>query len=351
MELHCHSGFSFLDGASHPEELILRAEELGYRALALTDHNGLYGSMEFAQRARAHGIQPVTGAEVTVAGCFPGRDDPVAPRTGAPELEDPFRSGHHLTLLAESPEGYANLCRLLTEAHMEAPERGRPRLDLASLLARTEGLVCLTGCRRSPLLDALGSSVADGEAFAGRLLDAFGPGGLFVELQHNRARGDARRTKSLARLADRLGIPVVATGNVHYHRRSRHRLQDVLVAVRNRATLDGSHEARRPNACHHLASPAEVARRFRSRPDALRATLAIAERCASFDLTEDLGYTFPDFEGSGNGKSALQILAETCRSRLEERYPGPGVGSAPGGRRKTREKRAEAERRLREELA
>ncbi|MFP3947374.1 MAG: PHP domain-containing protein, partial [Longimicrobiales bacterium] len=104
VELHCHSGYSFLDGASHPEELVLQARALGYPALALTDHDGLYGSMEFARFARSEGIQPVTGAEVTVD------------------------SGFHLTLLAETPAGYANLCRLLTRAHMDAPERGEPRL-------------------------------------------------------------------------------------------------------------------------------------------------------------------------------------------------------------------------------
>ncbi|HSG07181.1 MAG TPA: PHP domain-containing protein, partial [Longimicrobiales bacterium] len=126
VELHCHSGFSFLDGASHPEELVLRAAELGYPALALTDHNGLYGSMEFAHAARRSGIQPVTGAEVTLRDCFPGQDEPAG--------------GYHVTLLAETPVGYANLCRLLTEAHMESP-REDPRLPLASLLARSAGII------------------------------------------------------------------------------------------------------------------------------------------------------------------------------------------------------------------
>ena len=103
IELHCHSGFSFLDGASHPEELVMRAVELGYPALALTDHDGLYGAMEFAHAARNAGIQPITGAEVTLRDCFPGVEEPEA--------------GHHVTLLAETPTGYANLCRLLTESH------------------------------------------------------------------------------------------------------------------------------------------------------------------------------------------------------------------------------------------
>ncbi|MBW3534731.1 MAG: DNA polymerase III subunit alpha [Gemmatimonadetes bacterium] len=227
----------------------------------------------------------------------------------------------HVTLLAETPAGYANLCRLLTKAHMESP-REDPRLPLDALLdpARTEGLVLLTGCRRSPLAAALDSSVADGEALARRLVEAFGPDHVFVELQDNHVKGDAPRNRALGSLADRLGLPVVATGNVHYHRRERYRLQDVLVSIRNRTTLDGSHGLRRPNSLFHLASAEEMARRFSGREDALHATMRIAERCTAFDLTQDLGYAFPDFEGSDRG-GALETLAAVCLAELARRYP------------------------------
>jgi len=304
VELHCHSGYSFLDGASHPEELVLRAVELGYPALALTDHDGLYGSMEFARAAKEAGIQPITGAEVTLRECFTGVGEPEA--------------GHHVTLLAENPTGYANLCRLLTEAHMGS-ERTDPRLPLESLLELPEGLILLTGCRRSPVAAALDSSVADAEALTRRLVEAFGPGSVFVELQDNAVQGDAARNKALGRLAGRLGLGVVATGNVHYHRPERHRLQDVLVSIGHRMTLDGSHGARRANGLFHLFGPWEVRHRFESRPEALTNTLLIAERCAAFDLTEDLGYEFPDFEGSGRG-GALETLAAVCLARIAELY-------------------------------
>ncbi|HAD74218.1 MAG TPA: hypothetical protein DCG16_00425, partial [Gemmatimonadetes bacterium] len=119
IELHCHSGFSFLDGASHPEELVFQALELGYPAMALTDHNGLYGSMEFAQAARAEGLQPITGAEVTVALDIAGIPEGLDGLSGG-SLDDPdgdpLARGCHMTLLAETPTGYANLCRLLSEA-------------------------------------------------------------------------------------------------------------------------------------------------------------------------------------------------------------------------------------------
>jgi error-prone DNA polymerase len=304
VELHAHSGFSFLDGASHPEELVLRAVELGYPALALTDHNGLYGSMEFARAAHEAGLQPITGAEVTLRECFRGVEEPEA--------------GHHVTLLAETPRGYANLCRLLTETHMGS-ERGDPRLSLDSLLELAEGLILLTGCAKSPVAAALGSSVADAEALTGRLVRAFGPGNVFVELQDNGVKGDGARNKGLARLAGRMGLGVVATGNVHYHRPERHRLQDVLVSIRNRTTLDGAHGVRRPNRLFHLTAPWEMRHRFQSRPEALTNTLLIAERCARFDLTEDLGYEFPDFDGSERG-AAIANLAALSLARIAELY-------------------------------
>ena len=127
VELHCHSAYSFLDGASLPEELAVRAAELGYGALALTDHDNVCGSLEFAHAAKALGVRPITGAEVTLA------TDPPA----------------HVTLLCESARGYANLCRLLTASH--ADDRLEPRLRLALLEEHAEGLVCLSGCARRGL--------------------------------------------------------------------------------------------------------------------------------------------------------------------------------------------------------
>jgi len=390
VELHAHSGFSFLDGASHPEELVLRAKELGYPALALTDHNGLYGSMEFARAAKEEGLQPITGAEVSIdPGTVPGLEgfaEAVAGSTGrsashngrkpgidvlraTPSVEPVSPDiGFHVTLLAETPEGYANLCRLLTQAHMEAQDRRNPLLPFPTLLdpEQARGLILLTGCRRSPLWAALQDSTATGEALLHRFLDAFGPWNVFVELQENSVRGDRARNRALTRLADRFAVPVVATGNVHYHRPERHRLQDVLASIRNRATLDNAHPLRRPNALFSLASAEEMAQRFRGRPDALSNTLRIAQRCAAFDITKDLGYEFPDFEGAGNGRAATQILAETCRALMDERYPvgtphtggRPSVTEAgrsgrrrnPSKRREMTEKRREAEKRLEEEL-
>src|SRR5438034_1902999 len=272
LELHCHSAFSFLDGASLPEDLAAAAHSLGYRALALTDRNGLYGSMTFAQSAKPLDLQAITGAEVTLT------DDA------------------HLTLLAETPRGYANLCRLLTEAHL-AHDRLDPRLDFASLVARQEGLIVLSGCRGQGLLPR--TLATDGLTAARKLAErcrsVFGPDRFFVELQRNQVRGDLALTRALKDLAEDVQLSVVASGNVHYNRREQHRLHDVLVAIRHRTTLDGSHRVRRPNSEFYLRPPEEMAALFPDCPAAVANTLAIAERCRAFDLTRDLGYRFPDF--------------------------------------------------------
>src|SRR2546425_726000 len=314
IELHCHSAFSFLDGASLPEQLALTASQLGYPALALTDHNGLYGAMAFAQESNQLGLQAITGAEVSLL------------------------DGSHVTLLVETPRGYANLCRLLTEAHLGRPDRRDPRLDFASLEARHEGLIVLSGCRSGLLPSTL---QRDGPSAARRLAErcraSFGPDRFYVELQRNLVRGDLALSRALKDLASDLRLSVVATGNVHYHRRERHRLHDVLVAIRHRATLDGSHAVRRPNSEFALRPPLDVAALFSDCPDAVANTTLLAARCAAFNLTRALGYRFPDFHGSAEQR-APRALAEFCRARLEERYP---AGSAH---------RAEAERRLTEEL-
>src|SRR5881398_3305496 len=297
IELHCHSAFSFLDGASLPEQLALTASQLGYPALALTDHHGLYGSMAFAQEAKQLGLQAITGAELTLL------------------------DGSHVTLLAETPEGYANLCRLITEAHLGRADRRDPRLDFASLEARHAGLIVLSGCRNGLLAGVLRrDGPAAARRFAERCRAVFGPERFFVELQRNYVRGDRALTLALKDLADSLQLCVVATGNVHYHKRERHRLHDVLVAIRHRTTLDGSHNVRHANSEFFLRPPQEVEELFRDCPDAVANTAVLAERCRAFDLTRDLGYTFPDFRGA-DLTPAPRALAELCRAKLEELYP------------------------------
>ena len=314
VELHCHSAFSFLDGASHPEQLILEAKALGYQAIALTDHNGLYGSMAFAQAAKSSELQAITGVEITLL------------------------DGCHLTVLAETQQGYANLCRLITEAHLGQEDRKNPRVDLVSLERRNEGLIVLSGCRQGLLPKVLcQKGFTKARELTHHLVEVFGSGNFFVELQRNSVRGDKYLTRTLCDIADEVGVDVVATGNVHYHSKSRHHLQDVLVAIRTRTTLDGSHAERRPNGEFHLRAPGAMAELFRDRPDAIANTVIISRRCGSFDITRDLGYVFPDFNGS-HSRTAAEALAEMSWEKLEQLYP---INS---------QYRKEAEERVREEL-
>ncbi|MBA2794457.1 MAG: PHP domain-containing protein, partial [Thermoleophilaceae bacterium] len=207
VELHSHSAYSFLDGASHPQELAGVAAEQGHAALALTDHDGLHGAMEMAQALKPLGVRPITGSELT--------------------MED----GSHLTLLCETRQGYSNLCRLITRAHAGTrPERGPATKPVSTYVALEEhapGLICLSGCARE---GAVARAVERGDhpgaaAAARRLVRIFGPEGMRIELQRPFARHDRRRNRALVGLAERLGVPCVATGNVHAHTRTRARLQ------------------------------------------------------------------------------------------------------------------------------
>ncbi|HEX3237646.1 MAG TPA: error-prone DNA polymerase [Gaiellaceae bacterium] len=310
VELHAHSAYSFLDGASQPEELAARAAELGYETIALTDHDGVYGSLEFAHAAKHLGVRPITGAEVTLA------------------------DNSHVTLLVESQRGYANLCRLLTAAHAhtrDSPNREPlpPRLDQTFLEELNEGLVCLSGCARE------GLAVRNPNA-AARLARAFGRERFYVELQRPYERGDARRNAHLRDLAASLGVQTIATGDVHAHDRSRVGLQDVLVAIRCCTSLEGCERERRGNHESILLSPEEILDRFADCRDAVHQTTELAARL-EFDLTEELGYRYPDF--SDGAEPAIVQLRRVCERAFVERY-----NDLNGHKRRVR-------RRLEEELA
>lgn len=308
-ELHCHSAYSFLDGASPPDEILAEAHKLGYPALALTDRNGIYGSLAFAHAAQPLGIQAITGAEVTLP------------------------DGSQLVLLAETPQGYSNLCRLLTEAHLGA-ERLDPRLPLTAIAARHEGLIVLSGSRRDGLLPRIleTQGVSAARKMAEHCKSIFGAERFFVEIQRNKVRGDLALTRALAGIACDLGLSLVATGSVHYHTRELHRLHDVMVAIRHRTTLDGSHRVRNPNSEFFLRPLDEVVALFSDCPNAVATTAAIAQRCKAFDITRDLGYTFPDFRGADRAP-ASQALAELCNARMHDRYPPGALFHAQAARR------------------
>jgi error-prone DNA polymerase len=318
IELHAHSAFSFLDGASTPTELAGTAAELGYPALALTDHDGVWGSREFAEVCKGIPVRAITGAELTVA----------------------VGSYVHITLLVENAMGYRNLCRLLTKAHSHTRDNpgrsaGQPWATLEQVEEHAAGLVCLSGCARDGALAGAWErrDTARGERLGRRLLAAFGRERFRVELQRPYWRHDRARNRWLTQLAARLGVPCVATGNVHSHNRRRARLQDAFVAIGLGQTLEESEPRRRGNRSSALASPGEMAARFAEHPDAVAETLRLAERL-EFDLTKELGYRHP----RQGDLAADDELAQLCAHRLAESYAG-------------RPSRGEAEGRLDEELA
>ena len=293
-ELHCHSAFSFLDGASLPDELVPAALALGYEAVALTDHNSVSGSMEFAVSARALGLRAIHGAEL--------------------DLVD----GRHLTLLVADGRGWSNLCRIITAAHAHTRDgrpgapAGDPQVTLETVVAHSEGLVCLSGCALRGVHD---------EPTLRTLRDAFGPQRLRVELQRPFLRDDRARNRRLAGLARRLELACVATGNVHAHARARAPLQDALVAVRMHSTLDASEPMRRGNFSHVLAPPEAMAARFAEHPEAVAESARLAD-ALRFDLGHDLGYRYPGAEDA----TAMRRLTELSQSLLVDRYADADAG-------------------------
>jgi len=272
VELHCHTNFSFLDGASHPEELVEEAYQLGLAGLAVTDHDGLYGVVRFADAARELGIPTVFGAELSLE--LPG------PQNGTP---DP--AGRHLLVLARGPEGYAGLSRVISLAQLAGGEKGRPVYDLDAVGAALGGrVVVLTGCRKGHVPAALYAGGIDAAAAElDRLVALFGVDGVVVELSSHGYPDDDERNDALAGLAARFGLPVVATGNVHYHRPGRHRLAQALAAVRARRSLDEMDGWLPAAGGAYLRSGDEMAARFARYPDAVAMAARLGTELA-FDL-------------------------------------------------------------------
>jgi error-prone DNA polymerase len=294
VELRCRSAFSFLDGASLPEDLIDAAAAAGMDTLALADRDGVYGGPRFFAAARRAGLRPLLGAEVTLA--------------EAPAL----------LLLVQDAAGYKNLCRLLTRARFpgsaatappgpaQRPERAPPRVTRAMLAEHAGGLIALAGAAPRDDLPAL--------------IDLFGRRNVFLEAQRHFDARDARNERAAAAQAQALGIDLVATNDVRYATPDRRIVHDVLTCARAKATVDEIGRRLPPNGERWLKAPRDMAALFRDRPAALRASRAIAERCR-FSLA-DLGYTFPSFPVPP-GETEQSYLEKLCAAGIPNRYPDP----------------------------
>jgi DNA polymerase III alpha subunit len=381
-ELHCHTNFSFLDGASAPDELVERALELELPALAITDHQGLYGAVRFSTAAREAGIRPVVGVELelldaavadparvvvpvrrparrgkrtvvpaaAVEPATPAEGRPARPRPQRDRLpghRDPVREdlrgigerqrGPHLVLLARNNAGYRSLCRLVSRANL-AGTKSVPRFTRALLAEHTEGLVALSGCREGEIArrlrvgDRAGARAA-AEHYAALSGRGDGPAtsGFFLELSHHLLADDDWLVSETVRLAGELGLPVVVTNDVHYARSPDRELHDVLTAIRHGRSLDTLADLRRPDGESYLKGAAELLALPPGDPALERDDPAVArawregiaattELAASCSVELDFAHArFPGFPVP-KGETAFSHLVDLCHTGARRRY-------------------------------
>jgi error-prone DNA polymerase len=306
-ELHCHSNFSFLDGASHPEELAEQAAQLGLEAIALTDHDGMYGVVRFAEAAAALNIGTIFGAELSLD--LPG------PQNGVP---DPV--GSHLLVLARDPAGYGALCHTISAAQLRSKEKGRPIYLLPEVATDLAGhVMVLTGCRKGSVRRALAEHGPEAAARELRtLVGLFGADNVAVELTDHGLPTDTERNDALAELARDAGLPTVATNAVHYATPRGYSLATALAAVRSRRGLDDVDGWLPATGAAHLRSGAEMAARFDARYPGAVARAAALGRELAFKLSL-VTPNLPPFQDE-RGRSEVEQLIELTRRGVAERF-------------------------------
>ncbi|MEL6894253.1 MAG: PHP domain-containing protein, partial [Actinomycetota bacterium] len=340
-ELHCHSNFSFLDGASHPEELAVEAARLGLEALAITDHDGFYGVVRFAEAARKVGLPTVFGAEIGLTvdrtgRLLDGHDRRVARSeretdqqvlTGlVPDSYAPDPAGTHLLVLADGPDGYARLSRAISEGHL-AGEKSAPRFAFADVVDRCAGHSwVLTGCRKGAVPTALAERGIDAAGRElDRLIEAFGRDRVVVELWDHGDPCDSVRNDALYELAQRRRLTCVATNNVHYATPAQRRLATAVAAVRARRSLAEIDPWLPGGAGAHLRSGAEQAERFDRYPGVVEAAAEIG-RAAAFDLAlvaPNLPpFPCPSHPSESRSMTEMELLRQVVEDGAGRRY-GP----------------------------
>ena len=341
VELHCHSNFSFLDGAAHPEELAQLAAARGMPALALTDHNGLYGMVRFDSAARKLGVRPLIGCELTLEP-LPGAKTPdpelLVDRRDRVQVRRREQGRHHLTLLVADSDGFRNLSRMLSLANLAAPKKGRGAASWELLAEHAQGLIALSGCKRFGLIPRLLRAGAREQAaeVASRLREIFGVDGFLLELQSHLLPDDPWLGAELADLGRELGIACVSTNDVHMLVPADKPLQDVLVSIRERGSLDeaAAQGYLAPNAERFLKTREEMEQALlgpggqrtpialepwlrRAYLESLDKTVEVAERCA-FEL-DFRSKRFPGFPVPA-GETPFSYLYQLCQEGVKQRY-------------------------------
>ena len=310
-ELHTHSAYSFLDGASTPEELVEEAARLDLRAIALTDHDGLYGVVRFAEAAAGLDMATVFGAELSLS--------------DIPRTRDPDPPGPHLLVLARGPEGYRRLSRQLGAAHLAGGEKGRPRYDFDALTEAAGGhWHILTGCRKGHVRQAFSAGGPEAAARAlADLVDRFGAGRVSVELTHHGHPLDDEHNAVLAALAPRFGVGVIASTAAHFAAPDRGRLAAAMAAIRARQSLEQAAGWLAPRGGAHLRSGEEMARLFAGNPEVVTAAADLGEQCA-FELAL-IAPQLPPFDVP-DGHTEDSWLRELVMAGAARRY-GPRSGA------------------------
>jgi DNA polymerase III subunit alpha len=301
VHLHVHSEYSILDGACRIPELARRAAELEMPAVALTDHGSLAGAVDLYKAARAEGVKPVLGCEVYVA-----------------EARGVQKKGYaHLTLLAETTEGYGNLIRLSSLGYLEGYYY-KPRVDWELLERHATGLIALSGCLSGRVCKALEEGrAADAEAELDRLEQVFGRDQVYVEMQNAHLDVQQRINPVLQQLADRRKLPLVATGDVHYLRHEDARAHEALLCIQSGDSLRNPDRWRFETDQFFFKTPEEMALDFPGHEEAMRRTLEVAERC---NVEIELGRILLPHFPTPDGRDAFDYLVELCEKGLERRY-------------------------------
>jgi error-prone DNA polymerase len=322
-ELHCHSSYSFLDGASSPEELVAEAAGLGLQALAITDHDGMYGVPQFAQAAAR--LTQQTGTRLgTVFGAELSLDLP----GGQGGVPDPV--GRHLLVLARDPEGYRRLCRVISTAQLAGKEKGRPVYHEADLAQAHGGhWVILTGCRKGAVPAALATAGPGAAAKELRALaDLFGHQNIAIELTSHDQPADDERNDALYELGTSTGTTVIATGNVHYASPPGAKLAQALAAVRARRSLDEMDGWLAASGAAYLRSGPEMAHRLRRYPGVRERTVELAADCA-FDFYV-IAPKLPDFPTPADYPTEASWLRQLVKIKAPERYGPPHAERVEG---------------------
>jgi DNA polymerase III subunit alpha len=310
VHLHLHTEFSLLDGMIRTKDLAQRAAALGMPAVAITDHGNLYGVIEFYQSCLKSGVKPIIGCEIYLA-----------PFSAEEKKEVPGRKrATHLTLLAETNEGWNNLSKLTTRGHLDGQYYGKPRVDRATLKEFSAGLICLTGCISGPVNEwLLAGDEAKARETLVELVEIYGAANTYVELHRHGLEPQQRVLPLLVKLAAELGLKTVAANDVHFLNRTDHEAHDVMICIgTGHLLIDENRMHYTPEV--YFKTAAEMRTLFQEFPEACDATLEIAARCnVTFKLDPTSSEKYPQF-GTPDGSPREQYMMKVCREGLVKRY-------------------------------